>query len=120
MEAPNTNSQETAITPNHTPGAYERGVDHAAEGAHQAIDSISSSGKPAVDRIAASAHGAVDKVSSVASHAVETLGMKGEQLNVAEKRLIAGTRQYVQEHPVASVGIAIATGYFLSRLFASR
>jgi ElaB/YqjD/DUF883 family membrane-anchored ribosome-binding protein len=114
-------TQETStITPGHNGGALERAVDHATEGAHHRIDSMSSSGKPAVDRMAASAHEAVDKVSSVASHAVETLGVKGEQLSAAEQRLVAGTRRYVQEHPVASVGIAIATGYVLSRMFSSR
>jgi len=114
-------SQENApITPNHNGGALERAVDRASVGAHQTIDSISSSGKPAVDRMTASAHEAVDKVSSVAGHAVETLGMKGEQLNAAEQRLMAGTRKYVQENPVTSVGIAIATGYVLSRIFSSR
>jgi ElaB/YqjD/DUF883 family membrane-anchored ribosome-binding protein len=111
---------ETAIAPTTAPGAFGRAVDHAAEGAHHKIDSMSGAGKPAVDRMAASAHQAVDKVSSVASHAVDTLGVKGEQLNAAEKRLVAGTSQYVQEHPVASLGIAIATGYVLSRIFASR
>lgn len=113
-------AQETAITPGHAHGTLERAVDHATEGAHHKIDAMSSSGKPAVDRMAASAHEAVDKVSSVASHAVETLDVKGEQLHAAEKRLVAGTRQYVQEHPVTSIGIAIAAGYVLSRMFASR
>jgi ElaB/YqjD/DUF883 family membrane-anchored ribosome-binding protein len=108
------------ISQGHDRGVMERAVEHATIGAHHKIDSMSSSGKPAVDRMAASAHEAVDKVSSVASHAVETLGVKGEQLNAAEKRLVAGTRQYVQQHPVASIGIAIATGYVLSRMFASR
>lgn len=73
-----------------------------------------------VDRITAGAHEAVDKVSSVASHAVETLGVKGEQINAAEQRLVASTRKYVQENPVTSVGIAIAAGYVLSRMFSTR
>jgi ElaB/YqjD/DUF883 family membrane-anchored ribosome-binding protein len=114
-------SKDTStIKPGHNGGALDRGVDHASVGAHHEIDSMSSSGKPAVDRMTASAHEAVDKVSSVASHAVETLGVKGEQLSAAEKRLVAGTRRYVQGHPVTSLGIAIATGYVLSRMFSSR
>jgi ElaB/YqjD/DUF883 family membrane-anchored ribosome-binding protein len=115
METP-----ETAITPSTPPGVLGRAVGHATEGAHHKIDSMSSAGKPAVDRMTASAHEAVDKVSNVANHAVDTLGVKGEQLNAAEKRLVASTSAYVQEHPVASLGIAIATGYVLSRIFASR
>lgn len=108
------------ITPGHDGGTLQPSVEHAAKGAHHKIDSVSSGVQPAVDRIAASAHEAVDKVSSVASHAVETLGVRREQLNDAEKQLVAGTRKYVQEHPVASVGMAIVAGYVLSRVFSSR
>ncbi len=114
-------SQEPSTnTPGHNGGAPERDVEHVTGGTHQSIDSTSSSGKPVVDRMTAGAHEAVDRVSSVASHAVETLGVKGDQINAAEQRLVAGTRKYVQENPVTSVGIAIATGYFLSRIFSSR
>lgn len=92
----------------------------AASDANPEIESPSSSEEPAVDRLTASAHETVDKISNVASHAVETLGLKGEQIGNAEKRLVAGTRKYVQEYPVASVGIALFTGYVLSRVFSSR
>jgi len=114
-------SQETSTnTPGHNGGALGRAVDHTTVGTHQNIDSASSSGQPVVDRMTAGAHEAVDKVSSVASHAVETLGVKGDQINAAEQRLVASTRKYVQENPVTSVGIAVATGYILSRIFSSR
>ena len=111
---------EIASPPSTTPGAVGRAVGHATESAHHKIDSMSNAGRPAVDRMAASAHEVVDKVSSVANHAVDTLGVKGDQLDAAEKRLVAGTSRYVQEHPVTSIGIAIAAGYVLSRIFASR
>jgi len=113
-------TMKTAITPSTAPGAFGHAVGHATAGAHHEIESANSAGNPAVDRMAASAHEAVDKVSSVASHAVDTLGVKGEQLHAAEKRLVEGTSRYVRQHPVASLGIAIATGYVLSRIFASR
>ncbi len=97
-----------------------RSTTSAAQGASHGTESPSHSAKPAVDRLTVSAHETVDKISNVASHAVETLGLKGEQIGDAEKRLIAGTRKYVQDHPVASVGIALVTGYALSRVFATR
>ena len=81
---------------------------------------MSNSGKPVVDRMASSAHEAVDKVSNVASHAVETLGVQGDQLTAAEKRLMASTRKYVSEHPVASLAMAVAAGYVISRTFGPR
>jgi ElaB/YqjD/DUF883 family membrane-anchored ribosome-binding protein len=111
---------EAAINPGTKPGPLGRAVALSAEGEQQSIASNSSAGKPVVDRMTASAHEAVDRVSSVASHAVDTIGLKEEQISAAEKRLVAGTSRYVKEHPVTSLGIAIATGYFLSRIFASR
>jgi len=114
-------SQETSTnTPGHNGGALEQAFDRASARKQRNTDSTSSSGKPVVDRMTAGAHEAVDKVSSVASHAIDTLGVKGEQINAAEQRLVAGTRKYVQENPVTSVGIAVAAGYVLSRIFSSR
>lgn len=101
-------------------GTLARGVDQAATSVHDTITSVSDSARPAVDRMASSAHEVVNRVAGVASHTAETLGLKGEQLNSAQKRLMEGAREYVREHPVASIGIAVATGYVLSRLLTSR
>jgi ElaB/YqjD/DUF883 family membrane-anchored ribosome-binding protein len=46
--------------------------------------------------------------------------VKGDQLMNAQSKIIAGTRDYVQEHPAAALGIAVAAGYVLSRLLSSR
>jgi hypothetical protein len=97
-----------------------RSKTNSAYGDSAEIESASSSAKPAVDRLTVSAHETVDKISDVASHAVETLGLKGEQIGDLEKRMLAGTRKYVQDYPVASVGIALFTGYVLSRVLTSR
>ncbi len=97
-----------------------RGVDQAAMGAHNTITAVSDSARPAVDRMASSAHDVVDRVAGVATQTAETLGVKSEQLKSAQKRLMESARDYVREHPVASLGIAVATGYVLSRLLSSR
>jgi ElaB/YqjD/DUF883 family membrane-anchored ribosome-binding protein len=89
-------------------------------GAHDAIDKVSDAARPAVDRIASGAHQAVDKVASVAAQAAETLGVKGEQLKDMQTRAMEQCRVYVRENPVASLGIAVAAGYLLSRLLRSR
>lgn len=101
-------------------GMLARGVDQAASGVHDTINSVSDSARPAVDRMASSAHEVVNRVAGVASQTAETLGLKGEQLNSAQKRLMASAGEYMREHPVASIGIAVATGYLLSRLLTSR
>jgi ElaB/YqjD/DUF883 family membrane-anchored ribosome-binding protein len=105
---------------NDTRGLVARGVDHATVGAHETITAVSDAARPAVDRIASNAHSVVDRVAGVATRTAETLGVKGEQLMVAEKKLVKGAREYVREHPATSLGVAIATGYVLSRLFSSR
>ena len=105
--------RSATIKPGHNGGGVEHALERAAAGGHE-------TGSSTVDRMTVGAHEAVDMVSGVANRAVETLGTKGEQLNAAEKRLVAGTQKYVQEHPVASVGMAIAAGYLLSRMFSSR
>jgi ElaB/YqjD/DUF883 family membrane-anchored ribosome-binding protein len=67
-----------------------------------------------------SAHEAVDKLASAASHAADAIGEKGEQLKNAEHRLVANCSGYVRDNPIASIGIAVATGFLLSRLLSGR
>lgn len=97
-----------------------RGVDQATAGAHDTINSVSEAARPAVDRIATSAHEVVDKVAGVATQAAETLGVKGDQIKSAQQKLVESAREYMHEHPVATLGIAVAAGFVLSRLLSSR
>jgi ElaB/YqjD/DUF883 family membrane-anchored ribosome-binding protein len=97
-----------------------RGVDQATIGAHDTINSASDAARPAVERMATNAHHVVDQVAGVAAQAAETLGVKGEQLRTAQDRLAGDVRGYLREHPVASIGIALAAGYALSRLLSPR
>ncbi|MEO8164719.1 MAG: hypothetical protein ABI619_04915, partial [Betaproteobacteria bacterium] len=97
-----------------------RTVDQASSGAHDVIDEVSRAARPAVDRVATSAHRAVDKLASVAGQAVDTLGVKGEQLKKFQGEAIDQVRGYVRDNPVASIGIALAAGYLLSKLLSSR
>jgi ElaB/YqjD/DUF883 family membrane-anchored ribosome-binding protein len=100
--------------------ALSRGVDQAAATAHGALTTVADTARPAVDRMAASAHEAVDRVAGVAIQAADSLGVKGDQLKTAQSKFVAGTRDYVREHPAAALGIAVAAGYMLSRLLSSR
>jgi len=95
-------------------------VDQASTGAHHVIDKISDAARPVVDHIASGAHQAVDKIASAAGQAAESLGAKGEQLKNSQLRAMEQCRGYVRDHPVKSVGIAIAAGFLLSRLVSWR
>jgi ElaB/YqjD/DUF883 family membrane-anchored ribosome-binding protein len=110
----------TTSSPNDGSRILARTVDQASTGAHDVIDRVSGVARPAVDRIASGAHLAVNKISSAAGQAAETLGVKGEQFKNAQVRAMEQCRGYVRDHPVKSVGIAIAAGFLLSRLWASR
>ena len=110
----------STTNPNDGARHLERTVDQASTGAHNAIDKASDAARPAVERITSGAHQAVDKFASVASQAADSLGVKGEQLMKLQERALEQCRVYVRENPVASLGIAIAAGYLLSRVLRSR
>ncbi len=101
-------------------GSVTRGIEQAGSGAHKAIDKVSDAARPAVDRMASGAHQAVDKVAAVAQQAADTLGTKGNEIKEAQTRLMSECSGYVRENPIASLGIAVAAGFLLSRLLASR
>jgi ElaB/YqjD/DUF883 family membrane-anchored ribosome-binding protein len=110
----NTDTKEATSTD--LRGSLGRSVDRASSGAHEKLDQLSDAAGPAVDRIASSAHGVIDTVADAAVGAVETLGIKGDQLNNAQEKLTEAARTYMREKPVASLGIAVAAGWILSRL----
>jgi ElaB/YqjD/DUF883 family membrane-anchored ribosome-binding protein len=93
-----------------------RTVDQATARAHTVIDKATEAARPMVDRAASGAHQAVDRIAGVAGQAAETLGAKGEQLMDAQTRAMEQCRGYVRDNPLASLGIAIAAGFVLSRL----
>ena len=110
------------LRPGNTDGSHSPipGGPQARAVAHDAIDKVSDAARPMVDKIASGAHQTVDKLAGVANQAAETLGVKGEQLKHFQAQAMEQTRAYVRENPVASLGIALAAGYLLSKLLSSR
>lgn len=74
----------------------------------------------AIDKASHAAHETVDKIAGATNKAAERIGEKGEQLKNAEQNLLNNCRVYARENPVASLGIAVAAGFLLSRLLSSR
>ena len=70
----------------------------------------------AIEKATHSAHDAVDKIASATNQAIDTFGGKGEQLKNCEQQLLEDCRSYVHDNPIASLGIAAAAGFLLSRL----
>jgi len=72
------------------------------------------------DKVAHFAQDAADTLSSAGHQARETFDEKGEQLKNTEQRLMKNCQAYIRDNPVTSLGIAVATGFLLSRLLSSR
>jgi ElaB/YqjD/DUF883 family membrane-anchored ribosome-binding protein len=87
---------------------------------HDKIDAAASAAKPAVDRLLTGAHQAVDKLSGLAVVAADTISEKSVQLKDAHAKLMENGRIQVREKPAVAVGIAVAAGFIIGRLFASR
>jgi ElaB/YqjD/DUF883 family membrane-anchored ribosome-binding protein len=80
-----------------------------------------------IERVSERAHEAVDRAAQAAAAAAERLqekvghlGERGEELLEMKDNWIEGAREYVREHPVAAVGIAVAAGYILSMMMRSK
>lgn len=97
-----------------------RGIEQAGTGAHNTIDKVADAARPAVDRMASGAHQAIDSIAAVAGQAAESLNANGARLGEAQTRLLDNLGGYVRANPVASLGIAIAAGFVLSRFLGSR
>jgi ElaB/YqjD/DUF883 family membrane-anchored ribosome-binding protein len=73
-----------------------------------------------VERVKAGAHEAVERAADVTLRAADTLNEKSERMRDAQERLQEQVREYVRENPVTSLGIALGSGFILSRLMSHR
>lgn len=74
----------------------------------------------AVNRMASSAHEAVDRIADATNYAADSLSAKGHEIKLMEERWLKKVRDYVEHNPVQSLGIALASGYLLSRIISRR
>lgn len=72
-----------------------------------------------VDTAAAGAHDAVDWAADATNNATDSLSDTGHEIKGMQDKWLATAREYVQENPATSVGIAVAGGYLLSRVLRS-
>lgn len=95
-------------------------VDRLKAGAHSGIDSASEAAHPAIDRMASKAHRAVNSADEAASQATDAVAKAGKQASVKGEELYSLGAEYMREHPMFTIGMAVAAGYVLSRLMATR
>ncbi len=75
---------------------------------------------PSVDAAAAGAHDAVDWAAEAANNATDNVNGTGREMKAAQEKWLAQAHDYVQDNPATSVGIALAGGYLLGRIFSAR
>jgi ElaB/YqjD/DUF883 family membrane-anchored ribosome-binding protein len=80
-----------------------------------------------IERVSQGAHHAVDRAAEAASSAagrfgetVDQIAEKKDELMELPETWMEGTREYVREHPFASLGIALAAGYLLHMITRSK
>lgn len=101
-------------------GAVARTVDNASGGLHRAIDKAKDAARPAVDQLASGAHHTVERLAGAATHAADSLDARGAQLRNAQSRLVDSCRSQLRDQPLATIGVAVATGFFLNWLLRQR
>jgi ElaB/YqjD/DUF883 family membrane-anchored ribosome-binding protein len=69
-----------------------------------------------MDKLSSAAEEAGEKIAGATRQAAEALGEKGEQLMDMEERLMKQCRDCIRKHPIASIGVALAAGFILSRM----
>jgi ElaB/YqjD/DUF883 family membrane-anchored ribosome-binding protein len=96
------------------------GVERIATSAHQGINAAADAAHPVIDRLASTAHRAIDSADHAANHATDTLAKAGGKAGAKGEELYASGAGYMRDHPVLTIGVAVAAGYLLSRLLATR
>lgn len=66
------------------------------------------------------AHRAVHSADEAASQATDALAKAGNKAGEKGEELYAAGAGYMREHPMFTIGVAMAAGYLLSRLLATR
>ena len=61
-------------------------------------------------------HGALDQAVDAVAPAAQWLEEHGEALASRSEKLLARTRKYVSANPLQALGLALATGYLISRI----
>ncbi len=84
------------------------------------MDSKSSSQKQHIERLSDGAHRVVDEAANRAGAIADRFGEKADELMEIKEDWFEAGRDYVREHPVAALGIAVAAGYVLSLMMRSR
>ena len=80
------------------------------------MESKSTTPQKQIDRVSDGAHRVVDTTANRVSAIADRFGEKADELLEMKEDWVEATSNYVREHPVAALGIALAAGYVLSAI----
>ena len=83
-------------------------------------DNIADKASESLSRLSDTAHQTMDRLTDATSQAASRLSEKGHDLWERRGEAVDTARTYVREHPIATIGIAIAVGLLISRLTSRR
>jgi ElaB/YqjD/DUF883 family membrane-anchored ribosome-binding protein len=89
-------------------------------GATRFAENMAEKAGTSLGQLQQSAQQTMDRVTEAASQAAQRLSAHSDELWAMQDRAWESTRAYVRQHPIASIGIAIAIGLILSRLTSRR
>ena len=84
------------------------------------MESKSNATQKHIERVSDGAHRVVDQAANRASAIADRFGEKADELMEMKEDWLETARDYVRDHPVAALGIALAAGYLLNTLTRSR
>ena len=84
------------------------------------MESKSNATQKHIERVSDGAHRVVDQAANRASALADRFGEKADELMEIKEDWLETARDYVRDHPVAALGIALAAGYLLNTLTRSR
>ena len=84
------------------------------------MESKSTTPQKQIDRVSDGAHRVVDTAANRVGAIADRFGEKADELMEMKEDWLDAGRDYVREHPVAALGIAVAAGYVLSIVMRSR
>jgi ElaB/YqjD/DUF883 family membrane-anchored ribosome-binding protein len=79
-------------------------------------DKVSNFAHETVDTIANASNQAREAFADATHQVRETMDEKSDQFINAEQRLVKNCQGYIRDNPITSLGIAVASGFLLSRL----
>jgi ElaB/YqjD/DUF883 family membrane-anchored ribosome-binding protein len=86
----------------------------------QAAEAITTRASEKLSDLGSAAQDTYDRVRSAASQAANRLSERSDELWELQQRASDTARTYMREHPLATIGIAVAVGLILSRLLSRR